>query len=192
MRRLIVKFMHQVLTFLLGASPVLEIRGAIPAAVGVFKFTVWEAFLFGVLGNLAPIVPLLWFWNFASNWVMRRWYWANLLLTAIFTHTRRKHQKRFNYTAKIADGDLYAEFEWGSQSHPDHKKERTRSWAEFFALYLFVALPLPFTGMWSGTIVAFVFGVPFWRAVASISLGVVTSGLLTSLVVMGIIALPFF
>ncbi|OGG40691.1 hypothetical protein A3A21_00395 [Candidatus Jorgensenbacteria bacterium RIFCSPLOWO2_01_FULL_45_25b] len=50
--------------------------------------------------------------------------------------------------------------------------------ASAFALFVFVAIPLPLTGAWTGTIVAFLFGIPFWRAILAIGGGILVSGLL--------------
>lgn len=44
------------------------------------------------------------------------------------------------------------------------------------ALVSFVAVPLPLTGAWTGTIVAFLFGIPFKKAFSLIALGVVIAG----------------
>lgn len=53
-------------------------------------------------------------------------------------------------------------------------------WKEL-ALLVFVAIPLPLTGAWSGVLAAYVFGVPFWRAVLMIGLGVIISGVIVVL-----------
>ena len=44
------------------------------------------------------------------------------------------------------------------------------------ALILFIAIPLPFTGGWTGTLVAFLFGIPFKKAFSSIALGLMMAG----------------
>jgi len=44
------------------------------------------------------------------------------------------------------------------------------------ALISFVAIPLPFTGAWTGAIVAFLFNIPFKKAFSLIALGVVIAG----------------
>ncbi len=41
-----------------------------------------------------------------------------------------------------------------------------------FAVTLFVAVPLPITGAWTGSLVAAVFGMPFWKAVGCLAMGV--------------------
>jgi len=53
-------------------------------------------------------------------------------------------------------------------------------------LVLFVAIPLPVTGAWTGAIVAFLLGLSFWRAFPAIVLGVVIAGVIvTTLTVIG-------
>jgi uncharacterized membrane protein len=46
------------------------------------------------------------------------------------------------------------------------------------ALVSFVAVPLPFTGAWTGSLIAYLFRMPFSKAFAAIALGVVFAGLL--------------
>ena len=68
------------------------------------------------------------------------------------------------------------------------RKKHERSFEIFrdFALVLFVAIPLPFTGAWTATLVAFVFGIPFRRAFPLILLGVIIAGVAVSLITLGI------
>ena len=56
-----------------------------------------------------------------------------------------------------------------------------------FAITLFVAIPLPVTGAWTGSLVAAVFGMRFWRVVLCLTLGVsIATAIVTSLSVAGI------
>lgn len=50
------------------------------------------------------------------------------------------------------------------------------------ALIFFVAIPLPITGGWTGSLIAFLFGVSFKKAFFSIFLGVLIAGLIVSFV----------
>lgn len=59
------------------------------------------------------------------------------------------------------------------------------------ALVIFVAIPLPMTGAWTAAIVAFLFGIPFWRALFLISMGVAIGGLLVLGVSTGALKLFF-
>ena len=68
------------------------------------------------------------------------------------------------------------------------RKRHERSFELFrdFALVLFVAVPLPFTGVWSATLVSFVFGIPLRRAFPCILLGVIIAAAIVSLITLGI------
>lgn len=50
------------------------------------------------------------------------------------------------------------------------------------ALLAFVALPLPLTGGWSASIIAFLFGIPFKKAFGLITLGIMIAGLIVLMV----------
>jgi uncharacterized membrane protein len=58
------------------------------------------------------------------------------------------------------------------------------------ALVLFVAIPLPITGVWTGSVAAFLFKIPKKTAVALIALGSFIAGVIVSLIYYG--ALSFF
>lgn len=61
------------------------------------------------------------------------------------------------------------------------------------ALFLFVAIPLPLTGAYSGAVAAFVFGLPLKHAFWSIFFGILAAGLtVTFLTVFGINLFEFF
>ncbi len=47
-------------------------------------------------------------------------------------------------------------------------------------LAIFVAIPLPMTGAWSGAVAAFLFGISYWRAIGWIFLGAALAGLIVT------------
>ena len=51
-----------------------------------------------------------------------------------------------------------------------------------FALALFVGIPLPVTGAWTGALIAFVFGIPPKKAILDILLGIIMAGIIVTLV----------
>ena len=53
---------------------------------------------------------------------------------------------------------------------------------EGFALAVFVGIPLPVTGGWTGALIAFVFGIPPKRALLHIFLGVLMAGIIVTVV----------
>jgi len=60
---------------------------------------------------------------------------------------------------------------------------------QFFSLFLFVAVPLPYTGAYTGTILAWFFNLERKKSYLAISLGVAVAGIIVSLVSLGIINL---
>lgn len=75
-------------------------------------------------------------------------------------------------------------FEYTRKKH--HKKvEHYAIWA----LLPFVAIPLPFTGAWTASLVAFVFGLEKKKALAIISLGILIAGIIVIFLVLGGISL---
>ncbi len=54
-------------------------------------------------------------------------------------------------------------------------------------LAILTAIPLPYTGAWTASIVAIFFKIPFWPAFFSILAGIVVAGILTTILVYGII-----
>lgn len=55
---------------------------------------------------------------------------------------------------------------------------------ERIGLTLFVAIPLPITGAWTGSVLAFLLGLSFWRAFISIALGVLIAGAIVTVLTM--------
>lgn len=51
----------------------------------------------------------------------------------------------------------------------------------YIFLLIFVAVPLPGSGGWTGTLIAFLFGASYWKAIGAISLGIICAGILVTL-----------
>lgn len=73
----------------------------------------------------------------------------------------------------------------------EKRAERSRGtlerW-EFWGLLLFVAIPLPGTGAWTGSLAAAVMGMRFWKAMLAILLGVLLAGVVMTLISYGAVA----
>jgi len=54
------------------------------------------------------------------------------------------------------------------------------------ALIIFVAIPLPNTGAWTGALAAWLFGIPFKKAVPNIFYGVLIAGVVVTLITVGL------
>lgn len=59
------------------------------------------------------------------------------------------------------------------------------------ALILFVAIPLPNTGAWTGALASWIFGLPFKKSLWSIFIGVLIAGVLVSILTLGLINFSF-
>jgi len=141
---------------LIAMSPILELRGAIPIALGVYHLPIWSAYLISVIGNLVPVIFILWLLESVSSFLSRHFHFFGLFFAWLFKRVKKNHSKKF---------------------------ER---WKEF-ALIILIAIPLPFTGAWTGSLCAFVFGVPFKKAFLLITTGVMIAGLIVTLTSLGVI-----
>lgn len=61
---------------------------------------------------------------------------------------------------------------------------KVKKWQEW-ALLILVAIPLPFTGAWTGSLVAFVFNFSYKRSLVIIALGVLIAGIIVTLLTFG-------
>ena len=69
------------------------------------------------------------------------------------------------------------------------KAEKNREKIEkysFWGVCLFVAIPLPATGAWTGSLVAAVIDMKFWKAMLSAFVGVLISGIIMTLISYGV------
>jgi len=64
--------------------------------------------------------------------------------------------------------------------------KKYEKWGEL-ALLIFVAVPLPLTGVWTGSLASFLFGIKPGRALLFISLGVILSAGIVALTSLGVI-----
>jgi len=115
----------------------------------------WKTYLMAVLGNLVPVVPLLLFLNPVSNWLRRHISLADRFFEWLFARTRRRTEARM------------------------------RKYGIFLGLMLFVAIPLPVTGAWTGCAAAFLFGVKFRYSFPAVMAGVLIASIIVSIVTYG-------
>ena len=141
--------------FLVSMIPLIELRGGVPIAVGL-GLPYWEALLVCVIGNMLP-VPLIYF--FARK-------------VLLWGRDKKYIGKFFSYC--IEKG------EHGGQ------KLRARAGRNglFLALFLFVGIPIPGTGAWTGTLAASFLNMGIKSTSVAVSLGVVMAG-----IIMGIISM---
>ncbi len=68
-----------------------------------------------------------------------------------------------------------------------HRASTTIERYEVIGLWLYVAIPLPVTGAWTGALIAYLFDLDLRRAFCSITAGVLTAGLLVLFLTLGVL-----
>ncbi len=146
------------LVFLISMVPLVELRGAIPVALGMGLPTV-PAYIICVIGNMIPM-PIIYF--FARKFLV--WGLDKKYISGICHFFHDKGQKAGQkLVAKTGRGGL------------------------FIALMLFVGIPLPGTGAWTGTLGASFLNMGFKSAVLSVCLGVILAGVIMAVASTGIL-----
>ena len=138
----------------IAASPIAELRVAIPWAIAGQDFPWYYALLFALIGNMLPVPFILLFLNTVTRYLSKIRFFERIL-NWLFEHARKR-------------GKLIERY-------------------ERIGLVLFVAIPLPITGAWTGSLLAVLLGLKFKQAMLSIFIGVLIAGIIvTCLSVLGV------
>ena len=136
------------IVFLISMLPLVELRGAIPYAVAM-GIPTWSACLVAVIGNMLP-VPFIFF--FARKFL--EWGKDKKIISKFCLWCLKKGEK-------------------GGQ-----KLQAKTGQGVYVALLLFVGVPLPGTGAWTGTLAASFLNLDFKKSVVMVMLGVIMAGLI--------------
>ena len=149
--------------FLISMIPLIELRGAIPVA------TAW-----GLMGrdNIPQTVLV-----YAICIV------GNMLPVPIIYLFARKFLE-WGKDKKLIGGICSFFLDKGSRA--GKKLEEKAGRGLFLALMLFVGIPLPGTGAWTGTLAASILGMKFKQTVLAVILGVLMAGIIMLLASMGL------
>jgi uncharacterized membrane protein len=139
---------HYLLSFLISMVPFIEIRGGIPYALYYHVPTVW-AYIICIVGNMVP-VPIIFF--FARR--VLEWGADKKFIGKFFSWCLRKGHKGGEKLKSKANKGM------------------------FLALLLFVGIPLPGTGAWTGTLAASILDLDFKKSVSAVLLGVILAGII--------------
>ena len=145
---------HCLIVFVVSMVPLIELRGAIPYGV-MFGLPLWLTFVIAIVGNMLP-VPIIFF--FARR--VLEWGADKPVIGKVFTFFLEKGHKGGEKLQAKAGRGLY------------------------WALLLFVGIPLPGTGAWTGTLAASLLDMDFKKSVAACVGGVLLAG-----VIMGVLSL---
>ena len=148
--------------FLISMVPIIELRGAIPVAVGM-GLPLIPSYIICIIGNMLP-VPFIYF--FARKVLI--WGSDKPVIGKFFTLCLEKGEKGGKKLQAKAGRGL------------------------FVALLLFVGIPLPGTGAWTGTLAASLLDMDFKSSVVAVMCGVLLAGVIMALISNGVLgALSF-
>ncbi|MBQ3465203.1 small multi-drug export protein [Candidatus Saccharibacteria bacterium] len=154
-------FWKILVVLIISMIPLVELRGAIPVAVGMdLGLPEWLVLVVAIIGNIIP-VPIIYFFarKFLEWGAKRKW----------------KPLKQFcNFCLKK-----------GTKAGEKLLK-KTGEYGAYFALFLFVAVPIPGTGAWTGTLAASILNLNFKKTFIAITSGILVAGLLMLLISLGL------
>ena len=139
---------HYLIVFLISMVPLIELRGAIPYAVGS-HLPPLPSYVIATMGNMIP-VPIIYL--FARRVLI--WGKDKPVIGKFFTFCLEKGEKGGKKLQAKAGRGL------------------------FLALMLFVGIPLPGTGAWTGTLAASLLDMDFKSSVIAVLLGVLLAGII--------------
>lgn len=149
--------LNYLIIFLISMVPIIELRGAMVYAVG-FDLPYIPALITCVLGNMLPVPIIYFFARKVLVWGADKKY-IGKLFTFFLVKGEKAGQKLVAATGR---GGL------------------------FLALLLFVGIPLPGTGAWTGTLGASFLNMGFKSTVGAVSLGVVLAGIIMAVLSTGV------
>lgn len=144
------------IVFFISMVPIVELRGAIPFAVG-FGLPLLPSYIVCVLGNMLP-VPFIYL--FARKVLV--WGADKKVIGKFFSFCLEKGEKGGNKLKEKAGRGL------------------------FVALLLFVGVPLPGTGAWTGTLAASLLDMDFKSSVLACMGGVLLAGIIMGVASTGV------
>lgn len=136
------------LIFFVSMVPIIELRGAIPISQGL-HLPMMESYIVCIVGNMLP-VPVIYL--FARK--VLEWGADKPLIGKFFTWCLEKGEKGGRKLQEKAGKGL------------------------FLALLLFVGIPIPGTGAWTGTLAASILDMDFKSTTAAVMLGVLLAGII--------------
>lgn len=149
--------------FFVSMIPLIELRGGVPIAVGL-GLDYFTALIVCVIGNMLPVFFIYFFARKVLIWGCDKPY-----IGKFFTYCIEKGER-------------------GGKKLQETAGKR----GLFIALMLFVGIPLPGTGAWTGTLAASFLNMGVKETTAAVSLGVVIAGIIMALASSGLFAVLGF
>ena len=150
-----------IIVCLVSMVPLIELRGAIPIAVGLGLNKV-ISFIIAIISNMLPVPIIYLFARKVLEWGKDKKY-----IGKFFTWCLLKGEKGGKKLEAKAGKGLY------------------------WALFLFVGIPLPGTGAWTGTLAASILDLDFKKTVIAVMAGVLLAGAIMMAISFGLFEVIF-
>ena len=147
------------IVFFISMVPLIELRGAIPYAVA-FNLPLLQSYIIAIIGNMLPVPVIFFFARKVLEW---------------------GKDVSFKPFAKFCRFCI-EKGEKGKQALLSKSKNGI-----YVALFLFVGIPLPGTGAWTGTLAASFLDLDFKKSILAVMGGVVLAGLIMGLLSSGVL-----
>ena len=146
-----------IMVFFISMVPLIELRGAIPYSQ-VMGLPLLESYIIAIIGNMLP-VPIIYL--FARK--VLEWGADKPVIGGFFTWCLEKGK------------------------HGGEKLQAKAGKGLFVALLLFVGIPLPGTGAWTGTLAARLLDIDFKSSILAVMGGVLLAGVIMGLASVGVL-----
>lgn len=153
-------FIKYLVVFLVSMVPLIELRGSVPIGLSPLlgeALPILPLYITSIIGNMLP-VPIIFF--FARKVLV--WGADKKYIGKFFSFCLEKGTKGGKKLEEKAGRGLY------------------------FALFLFVGIPLPGTGAWTGTLAASLLDMDFKKSIVAIMAGVILAGIIMGLASAGV------
>lgn len=140
------------IVFFVSMIPIVELRGAIPIAESL-NLNIFLYYPIAIIGNMLPVPIIYWFARKVLEWGKDKKF-----IGKFFTWCLTKGEKGGEKLKASAGNN-----------------------GIFWALLIFVGIPLPGTGAWTGTLAASFLKLDFKTSITAVSLGVILAGIIMSL-----------
>ena len=177
-------FLKYLVIFAISMVPLIELRGAIPVGAGMGLGLV-PNYLVSAIGNLLPVPFILIFVKLVLDFMKRHG-----ILVRLVEWVEKKAIKGASKIQKDGNGEepLAVMDEDGNlvKTKADVSARRKELGA-LIGLFLFVGIPLPGTGAWTGSLIAALLGMNRWKAFLAVLAGVLVAGVIMSLASYGVL-----
>ena len=166
----------EIYVLIISILPIVELRGAIPvgAALGL---PFWSNYPLAIVGNLLPIPIILMFMPKILDFFAKFKFFRPIVLWL--------RKKAYKHSAKVIGKDApempkeLSDEELLNSTKNAEAMKMTRG--TFIALFLFVAIPIPGTGAWTGALIALTLNLKLKKAIPPIALGVFVAGIIVAI-----------